>query len=332
MNKEYRAVAEFCKKSKLPTLQNVQRITELGAGASHGNYLIQTEKEKLVLRKDIDTTSKHKLKKEYEVLQAIKTLGIAPKPLHFQKKSSIGEFMLLEYIEGTSLNKTPYSLSQYFLKQLAYEVAQLHKTQTKALKAKLPLGSNPPALFLKELQGYRKQLKPYIQSEDFYKIMDEVYEKFERITKQQDFIHPMCLIHRDIQEQNIIVHNKKLKLIDWESSGISDPATEVAYILTQFGRPFSPQEKEYFITQYLKYRKDSSLRERADYYIPLILWIDFLWSNLHTAKIQKGLLQYSNKHQKVGSQKEYTREALQRVLDVNLITKTQASFLKALVN
>jgi len=315
---------------EIPALKNILDIHKLGTGASHLNYLITTPKNKIVLRKDIDKSTKGKLKREYLALKAIKKLDIAPIPLYFQQSSKIGSFILLKYVEGIPLNKGNYKLSLSVIKKLAREVAELHSVPVFSLRKRLPLEFHKPSSYLKEIRAYKKQLKPYVKSKKFFLWIDEMYYRFNSLSKNFKFQYGYCLIHSDIQEQNIIIQNNKMKLIDWESAMISDPATEVSYILTQFGEPFTQRQKDQFIDEYLKNKKDTSLKERVEFYIPLRFFLDFLWSILQTGKIKKGILYYSDKNKRVINQRKYTRVCLKRLIKSSLIDKIQGSFLEEL--
>lgn len=161
--------------------------------------------------------------------------------------------------------------------------------------------------------------------------MGEMIGRFREHFKNQRFKYKFCMIHSDIQEQNIILESKRIKFIDWESVMISDPATEVSYVVTQFGKPFSLKQRNIFIDEYLKHRKDFSLRERVELYIPIRYYIDFLWSVLQTAKIKKGLIYYSNTNKGFLKQKKYTFICIKRMLDNGIVNEEKAHFLRGLV-
>lgn len=317
--------------SEFPKLSEINSISQLGTGASHLNYLITTSSSKIVFRKDIDKTSKNKLKREYTTLKAIEKLKISPKPFHFQLKSKVGSFMLLEYINGHVLSKTSYELDSRLITKLAKEVALLHSIPISKLSKKLPKEFQNFEYYLYELKEYEKQFRPLVKSLEFYEFLKKMYDVFRSHFKNYKFKYGLSLIHSDVQEQNIIVSSKNLKFIDWESAMISDPATEVSYIVTQFGKPFSLSERNLFLREYLTYKKDKSLRERVELYIPIKYYIDFLWSVLQTAKIRKGLIDYPDKNKKVLQQIEYTKICITRLVDNKIIDKETLDFLSRII-
>jgi len=317
--------------SKLPFLKEINKIAQLGSGTSNLNYLIITPSKKIVLRKNIVKTSKNKLKREFRSLKAIESLNIAPKILHFQKDSKIGSFIILNYLEGNTLDKTKYVLDLKFLKLLAKEVALLHSIPISSLKKKLSSQYKILDRYLYELKQYEKKFKPFLNSSEFFDFMKDMFVRFSKDFKNKKFSYKSSLIHTDIQEQNIILNYGRIKFIDWEFTMISDPATEVAYVVTQFGKPFSLKQKNIFINEYLKHRKDSSLKERVELYIPIRYYIDFLWSVLQTAKIKKGLIYYANKEKRFLQQKKYTFICIERLLDNNIIDRKTSVFLREVV-
>lgn len=317
--------------TKIPALKKIKSVSKLGTGASHLNYLITSSSKKIVLRINIDKTSKNKLKREFMALRLIEKLNIAPKPLHFQVKSDIGSFLLLEYFEGDTLNKTNYILSSQLLTALAKEMAMLHSISISSLKNKLPLEFQNFNYYLHELKEYKKQLRPLLKSPNLFKFMDEMFMHFEKHLNNHHFRYRLCMIHGDVQEQNIILDSEMIKLIDWESAMISDPATEISYIVTQFGKPFSLMEKNKFTNEYLKLRKDISLKERVELYVPIRYYMDFLWSILQTEKIKKCLIYYSDKNRRVLQQGKYTSICIKRMVDANIISKEKSKLLYGFV-
>ncbi len=320
-------IKEYLERKGIVT--DIISIKELGGGTSHFNYLITTPTSKLVLRKDIDKSTKGKLEREYIALDAIKALNIAPYPVIFERKSPIGPFIILNYLDGTLLSKRGYQLSHAFIKQLALEVAELHSIPINALKNKIPLEYHNPKFYLKEIKDYKKQLKPYVKSKEFFLWIDRVTKKIYKSNKK--FKANYCLVHSDIQEHNILIERKSIKFIDWESVMISDPASDISYIFTQFGRIFNNKQKKQFMEEYLKNRKDISLKERVEFYIPIKFFISFLWSILQTVKIQKGILYYPNKKKSVADQKTYTRHGLQTLVEAYIIDKSEENSLKKII-
>ena len=84
--------------------------------------------------------------------------------------------------------------------------------------------------------------------------------------------------------------DKNLKFIDFESCGISDPAYDIADIFTGFGKKFTKEHQDLFYKEYLKYRKDNSLKNRVKVFIPLKMFETFCWSVMHVYEIKAGIV------------------------------------------
>ena len=128
-------------------------------------------------------------------------------------------------------------------------------------------------------------------NKEFIGIADESYENLRSKSLTRRDIHPLVLGHGDICEQNLIIHREELKLIDFEGLGLTEPAAEIAYIFTQFGeKDLGSKEREIFLEEYIKLRKDSTLRERVNVFMPLKNFSDLLWAVGQALKIKNRLL------------------------------------------
>jgi len=51
-------------------------------------------------------------------------------------------------------------------------------------------------------------------------------------------------------------------------------------------KPFNEKQKQLFIKEYLKYRKEKDLEEQINYFIPILCLSIFLWAIEHTLKVK----------------------------------------------
>ncbi|MEK6824865.1 MAG: hypothetical protein AABY02_03340, partial [Nanoarchaeota archaeon] len=74
--------------------------------------------------------------------------------------------------------------------------------------------------------------------------------------------------------------------------------------------------------EYLKYRKDKTLRARVDAYRPLRIFIAFLWAILHVLKIKKQKMHEEfTKRERIENHIEFAGKQLKRVLETGILHK-----------
>jgi hypothetical protein len=88
---------------------------------------------------------------------------------------------------------------------------------------------------------------------------------------------PLTLVHGDLLFDNIIVGDRGTTLLDWEESGLGDPAWEVATLL--HGNPFiSDAAREEWLESYLAGTDLPNLAQRIETYRMLypFHWLNYL--------------------------------------------------------
>ena len=80
-----------------------------------------------------------------------------------------------------------------------------------------------------------------------------------------------------------ISESGKLKLIDWESLRFSEPAKDVANVLTDLR--LKGKDLILFIETYQRYRKDEDILERAKVYALLNRYANVVWEILRSFEI-----------------------------------------------
>ncbi len=249
---------------------HVKYFKKLGIGESNLNYLFGIGNKKLICRVNIDKTSPDKYRKEFNALKAVDRLGVAPKAYYCHPKGlefPYG-FIIIGFVEGKpfSMKKREYSKSQ--IRQLAVILAELHSQKNIGLPREDC-----------SFRGYLKKGSEYLDS--IGRRTNRQNEKLQEINTTvkrflpQNETHKFGLVHGDICPQNIIETKNGLRLIDWESLQYSDPATDIAHLLTDLG--LKGNNLDLFLWEYHNVRSDPGILERAKTYAVLLRYTNFLW-------------------------------------------------------
>jgi aminoglycoside phosphotransferase (APT) family kinase protein len=83
------------------------------------------------------------------------------------------------------------------------------------------------------------------------------------------------LLHGDTSIGNIIWDGDAVALIDWEYARDSDPAEEIAYLLTE--QPLDPDSTGVLFQSYIQAGGEAAAIERAEFYAPLTALDSALW-------------------------------------------------------
>ena len=251
-------------------LNEVKSITirKLGLGESNLNYLVVVSGKKFIVRINMDPSSPLKSEREYDSLMVVEPLGIAPRAFHFEpSKDYLDEaFIILEYLEGTSLDKCG-EIDECIVTSLARVVAYLHNTNVGNLREELRRSRSSKTDILREIRkriSYieAKRRKYFDEKGNFESILAVSYGKLEELKFEEEPCY--VLGHGDIAPQNVVLSEGELKLVDWEDLGLIDPALEITVIFDSFD--FSDRQKELFLKEYEALRNDAGLRKRISIY------------------------------------------------------------------
>ncbi len=272
------------KKLNLGSQIRISKIKKLGQGSSNINYLVVANGKKLVFRLNAHPEGEGKLKREYLGLKAIENLGISPKALFFDgsKKKFSNEVLVLKYIEGRKMSLRDLNVN--FVKRLARISAKIHRFDISNLKIPFYLRSSG----LKEIEDYKKKFRRFLKDRSFFEMYELSLERIRDDFKKLSAKKRLALNHSDIQVGNIITQKNKIKLIDWEFMYKGDPAGEVAYIFTDFGRVFTEKEKRVFYENYL--RVSNEFKNDVKIYQRIRFLEGFYWAVWHALKVKKGLM------------------------------------------
>lgn len=280
------------KKLGLKDKIKVGSVSRLGMGASNLNYLVKVNGGKFIFRMNMEPDRKNKSRREFEALKIVESYDISPKVwiLDESKKYFDSEFIVISYIEG----KTADKVAEYFKPKMFREVGklcgELHSIKITGKIKKLKRES---------LDGYKKQVfslkKHYInylnrkvESKKLLKIINESFEKMYSEVPLGKYVPDLVLSQGDFHELNVVVSRGNYKLIDFEDLQITDRASHLANILSDFGKPFNENQKKLFFDEYFKIIKtgDDELIEKIKVWIPIKIFSVFLWSIWHTMRVK----------------------------------------------
>jgi len=227
-------VEQICKKLN----EKLVRFRFLARGNHNSNYLLETTKNKYIIRIEDNQQFKN-LKKEFNFLKLAKA-GLGPKVLLFDNSHKIipKDHLIEEFIIGEHPSeKNP---ANEFVVQMAKWFRQLHKTRKK----------------LPEQYSLMKKVKPYYNNYLKYKnnIKDKKLKeklgiciaKALKILEKNDAIFAdrknVSLLHNDVSKGNIFYKSGHIRLIDWEFVNYGLPEKELVYFLDSYQLKKSQQK------------------------------------------------------------------------------------------
>jgi thiamine kinase-like enzyme len=170
--------------------------------------------------------------REYQALQVLAPLDIAPQPLFYE--SSLGPLVVYEYLPGQMWDRqrpSPSNLSRLaetWLKIQALPVNWLARGTERSLE-------EVEGGFFSQFQIYREwttvEFSPGNRAAD---LCLELLANHRAIFRELgDYELALCFCRADPRFANVIQRpDGRLGLVDWEDSGLRDPARELADILT----------------------------------------------------------------------------------------------------
>ncbi|AUB87698.1 thiamine kinase [Vibrio anguillarum] len=178
----------------------------LTGGLTNRCWKIVTEERSFVWRPNTPITQAFSISRfqEYQILSAIESSNLGPKPLSINDQG-----LLVEWIDGQSLTGgLPFD--------------SLLKTQIKIHN--LSTARIPVALFsfIARVDHYWLQLKAEYKSED----LSALYQRWRTAPNLADVGQTLC--HFDLAGYNMVKTDEGNRVIDWEYASIADPRLDLA--------------------------------------------------------------------------------------------------------
>jgi aminoglycoside phosphotransferase (APT) family kinase protein len=281
------------KKLGLKSKIKINSISRLGMGTGNLNYLVKINGSKFIFRLNMDPKNKGKSRKEFNALNLVEKYGISPKVLLIDesRKEFDSDFIIITYIDGKTVDKTKEYLKPKMIKQIARLCARLHTIKIRGNLNKLSKvdSINGYNQYYKSLKReYLDYINSNLKDKKLLTIIDETYKNLYLKIPKKKYNSDIVLSQGDFCEQNVIVHKNEYKLIDFEDLELTDRASHLAHLLTDFGRPFESDQKKLFLKEYFKIIKvnEEELVNKIEIWIPLKLFAVFLWSIKHVLRIK----------------------------------------------
>ncbi|MDO8508267.1 MAG: aminoglycoside phosphotransferase family protein [Nanoarchaeota archaeon] len=278
-------------------LENKIRITsisQLGMGTSNLNYLVKANGKSFVFRLNMKIKLRNKSKQEFEALKIVEKHKIGPKAwiLDDTRREFDNDFIIIDYIEGKIIDETREYLKTEMFSHLGELCGKLHSIKIvgnlKKLKKEATIQGYKGYSRLIIKEEYLDYINSNVKSKQLLGIINETYKKLNENLPNNKYKPEIVLTQGDFCEQNVIVHNKEYKLIDFEDLRLTDRAGHLAHIFIDFGRPFENYQMELFFEEYLKKVRINKeiLMEKINIWVPIKLFAIFLWSINHILRIK----------------------------------------------
>lgn len=270
MDKLQREFAEKIVKKVFDTNEFTFDEGSFAGGLTNKNYKISVDGKDYIFRIPGACTEIMINRREEEVNnQKASDFGFNAKCIYFNSESGV---KITEYIENAETLNSDTCRTKENLKLVADILKNLHNSDIN-FKNKFD--------YILELTKYEDLVidKKYF---DYYKSYDEMkmnfLNSFEKFRKFNELELKSC--HNDCVCENFIRSNEKIYLVDWEYSGLNDPAWEFASYIIE--NKLSCDESEYLLKEYygenIPYAKIEVLE----------IFQDLLWSVWSIAKCCKG--------------------------------------------
>lgn len=307
----------------------VRSISGLGQGTGNLNYLVKANGKKFVFRMNMNPKNRKKSRREFDALRIIEPYDIGPKAIFIDesRKSFDSDLLILEYLEGKTLNKSGDYLKPIMYRKIGELCANMHSIKIKGNLRRLGYNSLHRG-YSDHMRFVKKEFIDYLNSKindkELLKIIKEVYSNQSKNLPREKYEFEDVLSQGDFCEQNVIVHKKEYKLIDFEDMGLADRANQISHIFADFGRPFNKEQQRLFFKTYLKKIKldKKALNKKIERWIPLKLFEIFLWSLKHVLIVKEGKMHpqfYENED--MNKNISYAKTMLKRCIRFGVIDK-----------
>lgn len=259
------------KKSNFNADLSTAEISLLKGGfSSDGLFKLNLSGGNYVLRFMGDT---HGLEKRKIMIQSFAWAGangVGPKNCLIDNKNFA--FLLSEFIEGRVL-RLQDTKNKKILRELGSVLFRVHNTP-------------PPKTDYQEFSQFTYGRQWYEAEAKSGKvigpsILKEAYKHWLKIQDDVSEKPAKAMLHNDPNLRNIMLHDNKITLIDWELGGIGDPRKEVAHVCAWYG--LNEELMRVFLKAYYS-REPTNQELNIIAQLRTQILLEFAWVGLSTLK------------------------------------------------
>lgn len=226
--------------------------------------------------------------REHRALERLARIDIAPRPVAIEPepRPPLGPLVLYEFMPGTMWDRRRPTADD--LAQLAEVWLAMHRVPTEDLWASR--GHGRPAAeseqwFREGLQAYGRWAEAeFPEGRRGLELCLELLERRRDVGRELDAHEPvLCFCRADNRFANVIARpDGRLGMVDWEDSGLRDPAKDLADLATHANQEdlLSPDDLRAFLGPYLaeRGRLDPGLERRTQLYLAFfpLFWLAVL--------------------------------------------------------
>ena len=221
-------------------------------------------------------------RREFEALKLLAPLDVAPQPIFYDP--SLAPIVIYQFLDGTMWDRTPPTAVQ--LKQLADLWLTLNSLPTEGLWLSRGMERSMAevmAMFHSYLTRYEKWVEAHFLAGlegvplcwQLLERLPTILDKFAQLPDP-----PLLFCRSDPRFANVIQRpDGRLGLVDWEDSGLRDPARDVADLLTHPNQEdlLNDDEWQAFLRPYTAAMlpKDPHFSERVHFYTAVfpVFWL-----------------------------------------------------------
>ena len=222
------------------------------------------------------------------------TRGISPYPLVFYDDIAHlpGDVVISEWIEGEVMSSYPAESDKQKWTALLSALARVHSLTPSKANIIVPdavLCIKHPADIVPFIQERRQRLPETgsVGAVDDLRELDSFIEKMQQqLPMRWDKPAPQAFTQNDLNNRNMIWQHDRMRFVDWENSGWSDPAQDVADMLgREQGFDISEAHRAWICNKYADLVGDDSVIERIAVYEKMftVFWLILLTVGMENA-------------------------------------------------
>ena len=230
---------------------------------------------------------RHAPVREYQALELVAPLDIAPQPVFYRPATTpLGPIVVYEFMEGEMWDR--YCPTGAELAQLAQVWVKMSAVPTEDLW----MSRGYERSFDETAADFRTVFQTHADWADIEFVLGRqaaglclalLESRYAVVRELADLDPPLCFCRSDARFANVIRRpDGRLGLVDWEDSGLRDPARDLADIMFHANQEdlLSPNEWQAFLQPYAAVRgqSDPALLHRTHLYAALvpIFWLAVL--------------------------------------------------------